>query len=150
MLTAINSSFNPYFPVHCSIFFVVCIQSSKSVIFKIYLSAIFHTIDDCLIFQEGFQLHFSMPVSLVQLHGEIGVCYGKFQVFFNSSTCCSVAAPPYPSISHNFCFTKLLPLILIKFFSGILLSYKKINDNVFIIKPYIRSITYFLITWEFA
>ena len=34
-------------------------------------------------------------------------------------------------------------------FSGILLSYhKKINNNVLIIKSYIRSIPYFLITWS--
>ena len=37
-------------------FFVVCILSSKSAVFKISLS--FHTIDDFLIFQEGFQLPF--------------------------------------------------------------------------------------------
>ena len=90
-----------------------------------------------------------MPVSLVQWRGEIGAFYGKFQVFFNSSTCCSVAAPSYTSICHNFSFTKLLTLILITFFSGILLSYhKKINDNVFMIEPYISSVTYFLITWN--
>ena len=62
---------------------------------------------------------------LVQWCGEIGVFYGKFQVFLNSSTCCSVAAPSYISISHNFCFTKLFTLILIRFFSEILLSYHK-------------------------
>ena len=39
-------------------FFVVCIRSSKSAVFKISLSAIFHTIDYFLIFQEGFQLPF--------------------------------------------------------------------------------------------
>ena len=90
-----------------------------------------------------------MPVSLVQWNGEIGVFYGKFEVFFNSSNCCSVAAPSYASICHYFCFTKLLTLILITFFSGILLSYnEEINDNVFMIKPYIRSIIYFLITWS--
>ena len=89
-----------------------------------------------------------MTVSLVQWRREIGVFYGKFKVFFNSSSCCS-AALSYASISHNFCFTKLFTLVLITFFSGILLSYhKKINDNVFMIKPYIRSITYFLITWS--
>ena len=90
-----------------------------------------------------------MPVSLVQWRGEIGVFYNKFKVFFNSSTCCSVAAPSYAFICHNVCLTKLLTLILITLFSGILLSYhKKINDNVFMIKPYIRSVTYFLITWS--
>ena len=69
--------------------------------------------------------------------------------FFNSSTYCSVAAPSYASISHNFCLTKLLTLILITFFSEILFSYdKKINDNVFIIKSYIRSVTYLLIAWS--
>ena len=40
------------FIVRCS--FVVCISSSKLAVFKISLSAIFHTIDDFLIFQEGF------------------------------------------------------------------------------------------------
>ena len=86
-----------------------------------------------------------MPISLVQWRGEIGVFYGKFQVPFN----CSVAARSYASISHNFCFSKLLTLILITFFSGIFLSYhKKVNGNVFMIKPYIRSVTYFLITWR--
>ena len=90
-----------------------------------------------------------MPVSLVQWHGGIGAFYVKFQVFFNSSTCYSVAAPSYASLCHNFSFTKLLSLILITFFSEILLSYhKKVNDNVFMIKPYIRSVTYFLITWS--
>ena len=90
-----------------------------------------------------------MPVSLVQWRGEIVAFYGKFQVFFNSSTCCSVAAPSYASICNTFCFTNLRNLILISFFSGILLSYhKKINGNVFMIKPYIRSVTYFLITWS--
>ena len=90
-----------------------------------------------------------MPVNFVQWRGEIGVFYGKFQVFFNSSTCCSVAVPSYASIRHNFCFTKLPSLILIPFFSGILLSYhKKIKNNVFKIKPHIRSVTYFLITWS--
>ena len=39
-----------------SCFFIICIQSAKSAAFKISLSAIFHTIDDFLIFQEGFQL----------------------------------------------------------------------------------------------
>ena len=39
-------------------FFVACIRSSKSAVFKISLSAIFHTIDDFRIFQEGFQLPF--------------------------------------------------------------------------------------------
>ena len=90
-----------------------------------------------------------MAVSLVQWRGEIGVFHGKCQVYFHSSSCCSVAAMSYASISYNFCFTKLLTLVLITFFSGILLSYhKKINGNVFMIKPYIRSITYFLITWS--
>ena len=37
-------------------FFVVCIRSSKSALFKISLRAILHTIDDFVIFQEGFQL----------------------------------------------------------------------------------------------
>ena len=82
-------------------FFVVCIGSSKSVVFIISLSAIFSTIDDILIFQEGF--------------------YGKFQNFFNSSIC-AVVAPSYTSICHNFCFTKLLTLSLISFFSEVLLS----------------------------
>ena len=76
-------------------------------------------------FTDKTSKHFSMPVSLVQWRGEIVVYSGKFQVFFNSSTCCSVAALSYASISHNFCFTKLLALILITFFSGILLSYHK-------------------------
>ena len=116
--------------VHISLFivryfFVVCIRSSKSVVFKISLSAIFHRIDDFLIFPEGSNFRFSMPVSLVQWRGEIGIFYGKSQVFFNSSTCCSVVGPSYASICHNFCFTKLLTLILISFFSGILLSYHK-------------------------
>ena len=39
-------------------FLVICIRSSKSAVFKISLLAIFHTIDDFLIFQEGFQLSF--------------------------------------------------------------------------------------------
>ena len=90
-----------------------------------------------------------MLVSLVQWHGEIGIFYGKFQAFFNNSTCCSVAVSSYTFICHNFCFTKLLTLILISFFSGILLSYhKKINDNIFMIKPFTRSVAYFLITWS--
>ena len=71
-----------------------------------------------------------MPVSLVQWRGEIGVLYGKSQVFFNSSIC-TVFAPPYASICNNFCFTKLLTLILISFLSGILLSHlKNLSDNV--------------------
>ena len=83
----------------------------------------------------GFQLPFLMPVSLVQWREEIEAFHGKFQVFFNSSTCCSVAAPSYTSISYNFCFTKLLTLTLITFFSRILLFYrKKLNDNIFNIK----------------
>ena len=86
---------------------------------------------------------------MVQWRGEIGVFYSKFQVFFNSSTCCSVAAPSYASISNNFCFTRLPTLIFITFFAENELSYhKKINDNVFMIKPYIRCVTYFLITWS--
>ena len=90
-----------------------------------------------------------MAVSLVQWRGEIGVFHGKCQVHFHSSSCCSVAAMSYASISYNFCFTKLLTLVLITFFSGILLSYhKKINDNVLKIKPYTRSIAYCLITWH--
>ena len=39
-------------------FFVVCIRSAKSAVFKVSLSAIFHTVDDFLIFQESFQLPF--------------------------------------------------------------------------------------------
>ena len=40
-------------------FFLVCIRSSKSAVFKISsFPAIFHTIDDFLIFQEGFQIPF--------------------------------------------------------------------------------------------
>ena len=39
-------------------FFVVTIRSSKSAVFIISLSAIFHTIDDVLTFQEDFQLPF--------------------------------------------------------------------------------------------
>ena len=39
-------------------FFVVCIRSSKSIVFIISLSTIFYTIDGILIFQEGFQLPF--------------------------------------------------------------------------------------------
>ena len=77
--------------------FIVCIQSSVSVVFKITLSAIFLTIDDFLIFQDGFQLPFSMLVSLVQWHGETGVFYGRFQIFFNSSACCSVVALSHAS-----------------------------------------------------
>ena len=90
-----------------------------------------------------------MPVSLVQWRGEIEIFYGKSQVVLSSPTCCSVAAPSYGSICHNLRFTKLLTLILVSYFSGILLSYhKKINDNVFMVIPYIRSVTYFLITWS--
>ena len=40
---------------------------------------------------------FSMSVSLVQWHGETGIFYGRFQVFFNSSACCSVVAPSHAS-----------------------------------------------------
>ena len=90
-----------------------------------------------------------MPVSLVQWLGEIAVFYGKFQVFFNSSTCFSVIALSYALICHNFCFAKLLALILISFFWGILLSYyKRNNDNALMIKSYIRSVTYFLVIWS--
>ena len=73
-----------------------------------------------------------MSISLVQWRREIGVFYGKFQVFFIGSTYCSVVAPSYASICHNFCFTKLHALILFSFFaSGILLSdHKKTNDKV--------------------
>ena len=107
--------------VHISLFivryfFVVCIRFSKSAVFRISLSTIFHTIDDFLIFKRVSSFHFSMPVSLVQWRGEIGVFYDEFQVFFNSSTCCSVAALSYAFICHNFRFTKLLPLISITFF----------------------------------
>ena len=42
-----------------------------------------------------------------------------------SSICCSVAAPSCAYICRNFCFTKLLALILISSFTGILLSYRK-------------------------
>ena len=38
------------------LFFVVCIRSSKSVVFKISLSSIFHAINVFLLFQQGFQL----------------------------------------------------------------------------------------------
>ena len=90
-----------------------------------------------------------MPVSLVQWLGKIGVFYGNFQVFFNSSVCCSVVAPSYPFICHNFCFTKLLTLVLISFFTGFCFHIlKKISDNVLMIKSYIRSVTYLLITWN--
>ena len=86
-----------------------------------------------------------MPDSSVQWQGEIRVFYGKFQTFFNSSICCS----GYASTCRKFCFTKLLTLILISFFSGILLSYhKKISDNVLMIKSFIRSVPYLLITWN--
>ena len=36
--------------------------------------------------------------------------------FFKSATSCLLAAPSYASISHNFCFIKLLTLTLITFF----------------------------------
>ena len=114
--------FSPYFLVHSQIFFVTCIQSSKSTVFIISLSAIFHTIDDILILQKGFNFHFSMPVSLVQWRGKTGVFYDKFQVFFNSSVSCSIVAPSYASICGKVCFTKLQNFILISFFGGILLS----------------------------
>ena len=39
-------------------FFTVSIRSSKSAVSEISLSAIFHTIDYFLIFQEGFHLPF--------------------------------------------------------------------------------------------
>ena len=42
-----------------------------------------------------------------------------------SSICCSLAAPSFAYICRNFCFTKLLTLILISSFTGILLSYRK-------------------------
>ena len=72
--------------------------------------------------------------------------YGKFQVFYDSSTCCSVVAPSYASICHNFCFAKLLTLILISFFSRILLSYhKKINDIVSITKHTLEMLHIFLL-----
>ena len=67
-------------------------------------------------FKRVSNFRFLMPVSLVQWRGEIGVFYDKFQVFLNSSTCFSVAAPPYVFICHNFRFTKLLTLISITFF----------------------------------
>ena len=76
-------------------------------------------------FKRVSNFRFLMPVSLVQWRGEIGVFYGKFQVFFNISACCLVAATSDASISHNFCFTKLLALILNTFFSRISLSYHK-------------------------
>ena len=45
--------------------------------------------------------------------------------------------------------TSHLNLILILFFSGILLSYhNQIDDNLLMIKSYIRSVTYLLITWN--
>ena len=39
-------------------------------------------------------------------------------------------------------------LFRFQFFSGILLSYKKFSDNVLMIKSYISSVTYSLITWN--
>ena len=81
-------------------------------------------------FKRVSNFRFLMQVSLFQWCGEIGIFSGKFQFFFTSSTCCSVAATPYASIFYKFCFTKLLTLILILFLSGTLLSsHKKINDN---------------------
>ena len=68
----------------------------------------------------------------------------SFKSFFNSSTCSLVVAPSYKSIYHDFCFTKLLNLILVSFFSGIFLCYHK----VLMIKPHLGSVTYFLITWS--
>ena len=50
--------FQSMFSFHCYIFFVVCIRSSKSAVFIISLSPIFHPIDDILIFQEDFQIPF--------------------------------------------------------------------------------------------
>lgn len=66
-----------------------------------------------------------MPVILVHSRGEIRVFCSKFSVFCNSSICCSVAALSYACIRHNYCFTKLLSLILISIFSGVVLSYLK-------------------------
>ena len=96
--------------------FVSCNRSAKSAVFKTSLSVIFHTIDDFLIFQESFQLPFFDSEKR-------GIFYSKFQVFCNGLTCFSIAAPPYSSICHKCCFTKLLTFIFCSFFSGILLSY---------------------------
>ena len=71
----------------------------------------------------------------------MGAFYAKFQVFFNSSICCSVIALLYASICHNFCFTKLLALIFISFlFWNFALFSLKDSDNVLMMKSYIRSV----------
>ena len=99
-----------------------------------------------MIFKRISNFRFSMLVSLFQWHGEIGAFYSKSQIFFNSY---SVGAPSYTSIWHNFSFTKLLNFAKLHFNLGFcFLIIKKINDIVFMIKPYIRSVTYFLITWS--
>lgn len=73
-----------------------------------------------------------------------------FKSFFNSSIRCSIVGQSYASICHRFCFTKLLSLILVSLFSGILLSYyKNISNNVLMIKSHIKSVTYLRNTWNF-
>ena len=99
--------FQSMFSFHCYIFFVVCIRSSKSAVFIISLSPIFHPIDDILIFQEDFQIPFFDAGQFSSVTWRIGVFQGKFQIFLNSSICCSVVAPLYGSTCHNFCFTEL-------------------------------------------
>ena len=72
-------------------YFVICIRSSKSAVFIISLSVIFHTIDDILMFQEDFQLPFLNFHFYFFWRGEAGVF--KFQVIFNISICCLLAPP---------------------------------------------------------
>ena len=91
-----------------------------------------------------------MPITCVQWCRDTGKFCGSFQFFFNSSTCYSVAASLYSFKYQNFCFTKLLTLILNTFFSGILLCYpENTNANVFMIKSNIRIVSYFLIASSF-
>ena len=113
----------PYFPVHCQMFFLSFVFDLLNQPFSKKFSQIYFI--QLMIFQyfrRVSNFRFSKPVSLVHWRGEIGVFYEtlvKVQPVVQQLHCI------YTSRCHNFCFTKLLTLILINFFSGIFLFYHK-------------------------
>ena len=113
----------PYFPVHCQMFFFSFAFDLLNQPFSKTFSQLYFI--QLMIFQYFRRVSnfcFSKPVSLVHWRGEIRVFYETFvkvQPVVQQLHCI------YTSRCHNFCFTKLLTLILINFFSGILLFYHK-------------------------
>ena len=132
------------FWTHLRAIFVLCVPFYKPAFAIICLTTIRFSIIDILSYQETF-IWFSMPGSLAQWRGEIGVFYNSTFTFSNILIFCLVLSLPYGHIFCKLDLIKLLFLVISLILNGIMLfHFKKCRNNSLAIGVYTLT-TLFLI-----